>query len=97
MKFTTVLLLALPAVSLAQTAPPTPTPTGNLTVCKQQAGPYAQFCARCEPQCNGRTGTAYSQCLYSVFSDINYIESLCEAHNGNNCENQSVDDVCGPA
>ncbi|KAI2620913.1 hypothetical protein GGS26DRAFT_296741 [Hypomontagnella submonticulosa] len=100
MRFTSIIALALPAVALAQsfttvTTSASPAPTGppDLSVCEEQAGGYADACPRCEPLCEG--SSAYEQCLYSVFSTINYYDSQCWQHGGSNCRGQAIDKVCG--
>ncbi|CAH0052450.1 unnamed protein product [Clonostachys solani] len=105
MKFTLAFLLALPALSLAQpvavdepsttSAVATPTATPDLSVCEEQAGGYSRYCARCEPLCAGRAGDVYAQCLFSVFTAVNYNDSQCWQHGGNDCANKAVDKVCG--
>ncbi|KAF4462712.1 hypothetical protein FALBO_10472 [Fusarium albosuccineum] len=94
MKFISLLYLALPALSLAQTSTPAPEP--DLSVCEEEAGGYARYCARCEPKCAAyREKESYAQCLYSVFTSVNYNDSQCWQHGGNDCANKAVDIVCG--
>ncbi|KAI5855555.1 hypothetical protein GGS23DRAFT_444548 [Durotheca rogersii] len=100
MKFASIVALALPAVALAQslttsTISATPTPTGppDLTVCEEAAGSYADACPQCAPKC--ATSSAYAQCIYSVFSTVNYIQSQCWQHGGNNCRERALAQVCG--
>ncbi|CAN8103319.1 unnamed protein product [Discula destructiva] len=65
-------------------------------ICESQASGYADKCPQCLSECEGKTTKAYAeQCYWSVFFEINYLESVCEAHGGNNCEGSSVDEVCG--
>ncbi|KAI8965465.1 hypothetical protein F5Y11DRAFT_292199 [Daldinia sp. FL1419] len=99
MKFAYIVALALPAVALAQLSTPAsssaPAPSGppDLSICEKQAGPYADACPRCNPRCEG--SSAYEDCLYSMFSAINQIQSQCWQHGGNNCRDQAIDQVCG--
>ncbi|KAI1411636.1 hypothetical protein F5Y13DRAFT_165451 [Hypoxylon sp. FL1857] len=99
MKFASIFALALPAVALSQTvttassATPSSSGTPDLSTCEEQAGPYADACPQCEPKCEG--SSAYEQCLYSVFSNINYIESQCWQHGGQNCKGIAIAQVCG--
>ncbi|KAI1463486.1 uncharacterized protein F4812DRAFT_463585 [Daldinia caldariorum] len=99
MKFASIVVLALPAVALAQTSSPAstdiPTPTGppDLSVCKKQADTYADACPKCNPKCVG--SSAYENCLYSIFSTINYIQSQCWQHGGRSCREDAINQVCG--
>ena len=109
MKFSAVLVLALPTMVFGQmttvtttaaansTATSTaPASTGTLTleaICEAQAGPYANSCPRCLHTC--ATSTEQSLCYYSVFSAVNQEESVCEEQGGNNCAGRALDDVCG--
>ncbi|KAI0844923.1 hypothetical protein F5Y00DRAFT_185825 [Daldinia vernicosa] len=99
MKFASIITLVLPAVALAQTSTPaasdTPAPSGppDLSVCEKQAGPYADACPKCNPKCVG--SSAYEDCLFSVFSAINGIQSQCWQHGGNNCRDVAINEVCG--
>ncbi|KFH45361.1 hypothetical protein ACRE_038040 [Hapsidospora chrysogenum ATCC 11550] len=106
MKFSSLILMALPAVALAKPAPTSsttssaPQPTGppdpDLSICEKEAGSYAEYCPRCAPQCADREGDVYEMCLNSVFMTINSIQSQCWQHGGIDCRNQAVDRVCGP-
>ncbi|PSR80868.1 hypothetical protein BD289DRAFT_52595 [Coniella lustricola] len=73
-----------------------PTPLDYETICESQAYGYADKCPQCLPQCEGQTTqTGAEECYYSVFFEINYIESLCEAQGGGSgCETIAVNDVC---
>ncbi|KAI0836258.1 hypothetical protein F5Y06DRAFT_113016 [Hypoxylon sp. FL0890] len=99
MKFASVFTLILPAVALAQTATTTSSAAAassgvpDLSACEEQAGPYADACPQCEPKCEG--SSAYDQCLYSIFSNINYIESQCWQHGGQNCRGNAIAQLCG--
>ncbi|KAF3768812.1 hypothetical protein M406DRAFT_321013 [Cryphonectria parasitica EP155] len=80
MRFTSILAFALPAVALAQS----------------QAYGYSDKCPQCLSACELEiTEVAAEQCYYSVFTEVNYIESICEAQDGYNCETTAVNDVCG--
>ncbi|KAI1473359.1 hypothetical protein F4774DRAFT_415894 [Daldinia eschscholtzii] len=93
MKFASIVTLALSAVALAQTSIPAPTGPPDLSVCEKKAGTYADACPKCNPKCVG--SAAYEDCLYSVFSTINYIQSQCWQHGGNNCRDEAISQVCG--
>lgn len=79
---------------------PTPTavPAPDPAICEEEAGGYSRYCDRCAPRCLSRADNLerYRQCLVSTFTIINYYDSQCWQHGGNNCAGKAVDTVCGP-
>ncbi|KAM0426371.1 hypothetical protein ACHAPT_008417 [Fusarium lateritium] len=102
MKFTSILYLALPALSLARPSGPcaaTPSPKVDLSVCKEvAAGTYAQYCDRCEHLCahNRDNPKQYDLCINGVFFQADYWGTRCSQHNGFDCMARSIDKACGP-
>jgi hypothetical protein len=79
--------------STSQTTTPTPTPTTTIGICEAEAYGYKRYCTRCLSRC--ANGTTYlAQCFNSVFGTINYYDSQCWQHGGNDCANKAVDIVC---
>ncbi|WAO85959.1 Hypothetical protein NCS54_00321300 [Fusarium falciforme] len=103
MKFSSVLYLALPALSLARPSGPcvaaTPTPEADLPTCEEVAGSYARYCDRCEHLCadSRQDSKTYEMCINSVFFQANSWDSQCWQHGGFDCGPRSIDKVCGPA
>ncbi|RYP51021.1 hypothetical protein DL768_003605 [Monosporascus sp. mg162] len=102
MKFTTILVLALPAVAVAQPLVTTaseaaPDPTGTapdlMEICEKEASSYADACGRCLHRCEN--SSVPDQCFYSTFMTINMIHSQCWQHGGQDCRNRAVSQVCG--
>ncbi|KAI1263956.1 hypothetical protein F5Y18DRAFT_391981 [Xylariaceae sp. FL1019] len=98
MQFSTIIALFLPIVaanaqSTNTTSSAAPTSTADLeATCESQAGSYADACPRCLYRC---ADSAYvEECYYSTFFTVNGIQADCEAHGGNNCRGQALDDVC---
>ncbi|KAJ4422328.1 hypothetical protein N0V82_002982 [Gnomoniopsis sp. IMI 355080] len=84
------------ATTTTSSAAATSTPLDYEAICESQASGYTDKCPQCLSQCTSRTTEEIvAQCYYSVFFEINYLESVCEAEGGNNCEGSSVDEVCG--
>ncbi|KAI8628587.1 hypothetical protein F5Y19DRAFT_106510 [Xylariaceae sp. FL1651] len=98
MQFATLFALALPLVAAVPQATTTTTAAATSstpdleTICEAQAGPYADACPQCLQRC--ATSSVPDECYYSVFSTVNYIESVCEAQGGNNCRNLALNEVC---
>ncbi|KAJ0104399.1 hypothetical protein J7T55_010863 [Diaporthe amygdali] len=102
MRFTSLLYLALPVLSVAQSvnttltttttsAAPSATPDYE-AICESQASGYADDCPQCLYRC---IGSAYvEQCYYSTFFTVNGIQAQCEARGGWNCKQTALDSVC---
>ncbi|KAI1326069.1 hypothetical protein F5Y16DRAFT_249124 [Xylariaceae sp. FL0255] len=87
-----VAVVAVPQASMTSSAPAPSSSASLETICESQAGPYSADCPRCLSLC--ATSSDPTDCYYSVFSEVNYIESVCEAEGGNNCQGQALDEVC---
>lgn len=69
------------------------TSTADLeAICEAQAGGYANRCPQCLYTCE--TSSAPDQCYFSVFTAVNYVDSVCQAHGGSGCANTAVNEVC---
>ncbi|KAI1850413.1 hypothetical protein JX265_001374 [Neoarthrinium moseri] len=77
---------------ISTTQKPTPTPTTILEACEAEAGGYADSCPRCLSHCEGSSDLG--MCFYSVYSTVNYYDSQCWQHGGNDCANKALDIVC---
>ncbi|KAI0976436.1 hypothetical protein F4678DRAFT_225379 [Xylaria arbuscula] len=98
MHFATLLALVVPLVAAIPQATTTTssaaaTSTADLeAICESQAGPYTSYCPQCLHNC--ADSSVPDQCFYSVFTVINAYESDCEAHGGNNCLGQAINEYC---
>ncbi|KAI1361010.1 hypothetical protein F5Y08DRAFT_33970 [Xylaria arbuscula] len=99
MQFTTLLAIALPLVAAMPQASTTtsaamPSSTADLeAICESQAvDGYKPYCPQCLHNC---ADSAYpEQCFYSVWTIVNAYQSDCEAHGGNNCLGQAINEYC---
>ncbi|KAJ4994209.1 LysM domain-containing protein [Stagonosporopsis vannaccii] len=79
------------APGATQTA--TPISPDALAACEAEAGNgYKQYCVRCASRCT--IESSYSACFENTFWILNYYDSQCWQHGGNDCSNKAADIVC---